>query len=78
MNGEKTIRIQFVNSESQVLREPISASGSLNEAIKILHEVDVFRLCERASFFLSLKLEDYKSQVNFHSTLSVWSGTVQI
>lgn len=55
MNGEKkNIRIQFVNSESQVLREPISASGSLVEAIKILHEVDVFRLCERASFLLAL------------------------
>lgn len=26
-------------------------------------------------FSLSLKLEDYESQVNFHSALSFWSGT---
>lgn len=29
-------------------------------------------------FSVSLKLENYKSQVNFHSALSVCSGTVQI
>ena len=39
--GKKHVRIQCVNSESQVLREPVSASGSLDQAVKMLHEVDV-------------------------------------
>ena len=75
--GKKYVRIQCVNSESQVLREPVSASGSLDQAIKMLQEVDVSRLCEKASFLLVLNYR-IMSQVNFHSALSIWNGTFQI
>lgn len=54
MNGGKYVRIQFVNSESQVLRGPLSAADSLDQAIKILHEVDVSVPYETASFLLAL------------------------
>ena len=75
--GKKHVRIQCVNSESQVLREPVSASGSLDQAVKMLLRWMFVRLCEGASFLLVLNYR-IMNQVNFHSALSIWNGTLQI